>query len=253
MTMNSALRNMAKTSIYGAGTKATAMSIEYKEYILELNANTFEMWTGDRKYRLTSSRYAQRHDGGALAQTVVRLLKKRSIWAGGENLKGITIVIKYRRDVPEEIVDSIEEALSMEGFKTTEINKPEVGFENRASNRRIKNAGDSGSVYEVTLNPVQWEILIDGEVVGIEDGTSDSFGEALTAFKANAEAEGDSVVFEYADGESTNDNSTMSVGALEARMKEINTGAKNRAGNKQKVSKDPWKNRKSFSLNLNKG
>ena len=36
-------------------------------------------------------------------------------------------------------------------------------------------------------------------------------------------------------------------------MKEINTGAKNRAGNKQKVSKDPWKNRKSFSLNLNKG
>ena len=240
MTMNSSLKNMAKTSIYGEGTKATAMSIEYKEYILELNANTFEMWTGDRKYRLTSSRYAQKHDGGALAQTVVRLLKKRSVWAGGEDLKGITIVIKYRRDVPEEIVDSIEEALSMEGFKTTEINKPDVGFENRASNRRVKNQETPTEL--VLEKGIVRAYFTNGDASLTKTTEIDNI-ETLRDMldRAGVEMEDEGAAFAFIDS-SEFDQDTFQ---LVPKMSE--------SQNKQKVSKDPWKNRKSFSLNLNKG
>ena len=239
-------RNMAKTSMYGRGTKAEGMSQMTDSYTLELNARTYEVWTGDRKFRLTSAPYAQKHDGMGLAQTVVRLLKKRSADAGGEAINGLKITIKYRNNVPEEIVDSIEEALTGEGFAVTEINKPAV-TENK---RRAKNAKSDGSriSYEVSLNPIQWEIMIDGEPVGIENGEADDFQKALLDFKKTAETEGGTVFFEYVDGETTDNNSVISVGALQAQIEKINNAVENKAAAKAPAGVNAFANRKSFRL-----
>jgi len=245
------VKNMARTSKYGAGTKSDAMSIEYKEYILELNATTFEVWTGDRKYRLTSAHYSQKHDGGALAQTVVRLLKKRSIWAGGENLKGITIVTKYRNNVPEEIVDSIDEALSMEGFKVNPINKPKHGVENRARNRRIKNAAGVANTIELAR---------EGVVVSVQDKDGDELGGADVFYSADdaieylsgmgLEFDRDEVIifFDSETYEASIDVAGKEEDTFRVDSKDALTNYPEPTENKS----DPYSGRKTYQLQLNK-